>query len=99
MAAPERVRLLQDIFTSWGSECCDKILLLAESFHDCPHWVSFLVKEENEKGIIYILMMDMLGLYEFKTYKQPIHKLSRLCTDDLSPTTCNLCFTYTDMEN
>jgi hypothetical protein len=50
MSAPERVMLLQDVFTSWGSERCDKLRLLAESFSACPQSVAFLVQEENEKG-------------------------------------------------
>jgi hypothetical protein len=50
MSSPERLMLLQDVFTSWGKERCDKMRLLAESFAKCPQSVDFLVKHENEMG-------------------------------------------------
>jgi hypothetical protein len=50
LSAMEKTNLIQEVFTSWPPERCDKIKLLAESFLDCPESVSFLAGEEDEKG-------------------------------------------------
>lgn len=67
MSAPEKIKLLQDVFTSWGGERCDKIRLLAESFVDCPHSIAFLIKEENEKGALSPIKYTWMGSATFRS--------------------------------
>jgi hypothetical protein len=76
------VRLLQDVFTSWGSERCDKIRLLAESFHDCPLSISFLVKEENEKGAKSPIKYTWMASAAFRSMEDSlrIHVLERFAS-------------------
>jgi hypothetical protein len=49
--------------------------LLAESFHNCPHSISFLVKEENEKGAQSPIKYTWMSSAAFRSMEDSL----RLC--------------------